>query len=77
MSRGWAWQCDDCGRTEIVEVGDLLERPPRVWPIYWSQGYRLDAVDADGNLWAAFFGAGEQTTHQFVYCNICSDGRNL
>lgn len=68
MSRGWAWQCDDCGHTEIVEVNDLFDRPPRHWPLYWSQGYRLDAVDKD---------TGEQTTHQFVYCNICSDGRNL
>lgn len=47
MSRGWAWQCDDCGHTEIVEVNDLFDRPPRHWPLYWSQGYRLDAVDKD------------------------------
>jgi hypothetical protein len=66
VSAGWAWQCDDCDRTQIQEVNDYFERPSRVVPLYWSQTTRR--VSDTG---------GPDSVRVKYFCDICSDGKNL
>jgi hypothetical protein len=71
MSAGWAWKCDSDwhDKIEIVPSSDVLGRVSnQIPPVGWSHGWRIE-----GRTRAA----GELNQHYFVFCDACSDGKNL